>query len=48
MSQVIRPRERITYSYASLSSLLCTMQPGHAMFLHVLSIPVASIGCTSG
>ena len=41
MSQVIRPRERITYSYASLSSLLYSMQPGHVSFLHVLSISVA-------
>ena len=41
MSQVIRPRERITYSYASLCSLLYSMQPGHVSFLHVLSISVA-------
>ena len=41
LSQVIRPRERITYSYASLSSHLYSLQPGHVSFLHVLSISVA-------
>ena len=41
MSQVIRPRERITYSYASPSSLLYCMQPGHVIYLHMLSISVA-------
>ena len=41
MSQVIRPRERITYTYASLPSLLYSMQQGHVSVLHVLSISVA-------
>ena len=38
MSQVIRPRERVTYSYASLSSLLYSLQPGHVSVVSI-SVP---------
>ena len=37
-SQVIRPRERITYSYASLSTLLHTMQPRFPNYTCAMSL----------